>query len=146
MDIKTTGNTRMQENFDGWLVEMNTAWDSKKIHFVIKSRNANLLENFKKCRISRSPLISLIARYDNFNFRGEPSVISDLLLNNTKALHLLKKSKARIRLDERYLIYQARVRRKEYLSLDQLYMNIKGLLSDINALIPGLNKNFAQHR
>jgi len=90
MNLFPEGNKTIIENSENWTLEIDSNWNSKRIDLKIKSRKSNLYSEFAHCSIKKASLISLIARYNNYNLSGKASKISDFLLTSPLSLNLLK--------------------------------------------------------
>ena len=137
------GNKVIIENSENWTLEITANWNSKRIDLTIKSRKSNLYSDFTKCSIKKDSLISLIARYDNYNLSGKKSVISDFLLISPLSLNLLKGEKASFELNGKYLIYSCRIGRQDKNSLSNIFILIEKLTEEIDKLTD--KKNVTQH-
>ena len=136
------GNKVSIENSENWTLEITANWNSKRIDLTIKSRKSNLYSDFTECVIKKDSLISLVARYDNYNLSGKKSVISDFLLLSPLSLNLLKAKKASFELKAKYLIYNCRISREDKNSWSNIFILIEKLIAEIDKLIE--NKNVTQ--
>lgn len=136
------GNKVIIENYENWTLEITANWNSKRIDLTIKSRKSNLYSDFTECSIKKSSLISLIARYDNYNLSGKKSVISDFLLSSPLSLNLLKCKKASFKLSGKYLIYNCRINCEDKDSLSNIFFLIEKVIAAIDKLTE--NKNVTQ--
>ena len=131
MILLPKGNKVIIENSRNWTLEIDSNWNSKRIDLTIKSRKSNLYSEFTYCSIKKASLISLIARYDNYNLTGKTSEISDFLLTSTLSLNLLKSRKASFELNGKYLIYNCRIGRQDNHSLSNIFILIEKLTEEI---------------
>jgi hypothetical protein len=137
------GNKVIIENSGNWTLEINSNWNPKRIDLIIKSRKSNLYSEFIDCSIKKASLISLIARYDNYNLFGKASEISDFLLTSPLSLNLLKSRKASFELNGKYLIYNCRIGSQDKNSLSNIFKLIEKLNGEIDKLTD--KKNVTQH-
>ncbi|HMC01948.1 MAG TPA: hypothetical protein VKN14_13005 [Flavobacteriaceae bacterium] len=134
MILLQKGNKEIIENSENWTLEIDSNWNSKRIDLTIKSRKSNLYSEFTHCSIKKAFLISLIARYDNYNLSGKASEISNFLLTSPLSLNLLKSRKASFELNGKYLIYNCRIGRRDKHSLSNIFILIEKLTKEIDKL------------
>ena len=144
MILFSKGNKVIIEKSGNWTLEIDSNWNFKQIDLNIKARKSNLYSEFVNCTIKKAPLISLIARYDNYNLSGKVSEISDFLLSSQLSINLLKSRKASFELNGKYLIYNCRIGRHDKISLSNIFELIEKLTEEIDKLTD--KKNVTQHR
>lgn len=139
MSLFPKGNKVVFEDSKNWTLEIDAHWNTKRIDLIIKSRKSNAYTNFTTCEIKKAPVLSLIARYDNYKLSGQDSEVSNILLTSPLALNLLKARKGSFELNGKYLIYTCRIGRKDKKSLSNIFILIQGLNEKIATLIDSVN-------
>ena len=139
MSLFPKGNKVVFEDSKNWTLEIDAHWNTKRIELIIKSRKSNAYTNFTTCEIKKAPVLSLIARYDNYKLSGKDSEVSNILLTSPLALNLLKARKGSFELNGKYLIYTCRIGRKDKKSLSNIFILIQELNEKIATLIDSVN-------
>jgi hypothetical protein len=121
--------------YHDWKIKILAQWNNRKVNLKISVRVPKFHISFENCVIRKAKLISLIARYDNFNLQGNSSPVSDLLLSDPIAKNLLKGNKARFELADKNLIYDVRLKRQDKTSLSNVIILIEKLTEKIDLII-----------
>ncbi len=137
------GEVKFVENYNNWSVQVFVKWNRKRIQINLKSRKSDLKTDFISCALTEAKFLSLISRSDTFNFSGEKSKFSELILESAAAQSLMDSRNASIKLDEKYLIFNGGIRKKDESSLSNVFTLNEMLMEEINELY---DENVTQHR
>jgi len=135
MIFQPKGKKLIKSKYNDWKIELLAEWNSRKVNLNISAKVPKFHISFDNCVIRKAKLMSLIARYDNYNIIGKSSHISDLLLSDPVAKNLLKGRNARFELTDKNLIYKVRLKRRDKTSLSNVLVLIEKLTERINLII-----------
>ena len=137
------GEVKFIENHNNWFVEVLVKWNRKRIQITLKSRKSDLESEFVSCALTEASFLTFISRSDTFNFPGEKSEFSELILESAAAQSLMDSRNASIKLDGKYLIFNGGIRKKDESSLSNVFTLNEMLMEEIDELN---SENVTQHR
>lgn len=132
------GNLTFSERLHHCTLNIIINWNSRSIYLNVRSLNTFLYNDFTYCLINKSSLISIVARYRNYNLYGEKSDVSDFLLKNSGSLNLLKSRKSSLTLEGKTFIFKGKIGKKDRISLSNIFTIIESLNKKIEVIS---NKN-----
>ena len=129
------GEKSFNSKFNDWETEILAYWNSKNVYLTISSRAPKFHITFENCIIRKAKLLSVIARYDNYKFKGKSSPLSDLLLSDPVAKNLMQARNASFAIINKKLTYEARLKRGDKTSLSNILILVEKLTEKINSII-----------
>ena len=130
----TTGKVKFVEQQNNWTIKVKGSWDKKWLLIAVESCKIDLKSHFSPCKLKQAPLLSFLKRSSAFNFYGEKSKYSELLLESPETKHLMSSKKSCIKLDNNTLIFGGMIRKKDTKSLSNIFTLIEDLQGKIDNL------------
>lgn len=131
------GKLTFSERLHHCTLNITINWNSRSIYLNVNSLNLFLYNDFTYCLINKSSLISILARYRNYNFYGKKSDVSDFLLENSGSLNLLKSRKSSLTLEGKTVVFKGKIRKKDSVSLSNIFTIIESLNKEIEVISNG---------
>jgi len=126
------GEVKFVNNFENWVINAIVKWNKKRIQITLKSRKTDLKTEFVSCALSDANFLSFITRTDSYNFSGEKSKYSDLILESAAAQSLMDSKNASIKLYGKYLIFIGGIRKNDESSLSNVFILNEMLMKEID--------------
>ncbi|WP_299336948.1 hypothetical protein [uncultured Psychroserpens sp.] len=141
------GSVKFTEIYEYWSMEINLTWTKHWIKIHVTSRAQHLKTDFISCKLSQAYFLGLflkgvsygigLGRADNsasLKFSGRKSEYSDIILESAATQYLLDSRNASIELDKKCLIFKGSVRKKDQISLSNIFILIEMLMEEIDDL------------
>jgi len=128
------GEVSFVENHINWSIDVFVKWNKKRIQIILKSRKKDLKTEFVTCALSDSNFFSFATRSHSYNFTGKKSKYSELILESAAAQSLMKSRNASIKLEEKYLIFNGKIRKNDISSLSNIFTLNEILMEEIDTL------------
>jgi len=128
------GEVKFIENRNNWSIEALVKWNRKRINITIKSRKFDLKTEFVSCALTEAHFLTFLTRSDTFNFSGEKSEFSELILDSAVAQSLMDSRNASIKLDQNHLIFNGGIRKNDESSLSNVFILNEMLMEEIDEL------------
>ncbi|WP_282135103.1 hypothetical protein [Seonamhaeicola maritimus] len=128
------GEIKFIERVNNWSIEVLVKWNKRRTTVVIKSRKSDLKPDFVSCSLSKAQFISFISRSDTFNFSGEKSEFSELILASPYAISLMNSKNPSIELRKNQLIFKGSIKKKDLTSLSNIFRLNELLMEEIDEL------------
>lgn len=137
------GEVTFFEKYNNWSIEILVRWSKKRVQITLKSRKTDLKTEFVSCALTDANFLSFISRTDSFNFSGERSKFSELILESAAVKSLMDSRNASIKLDGKSLIFKGGIRKKDTSSLSNIFILNEMLMEEVDTLndIHKLNKS-----
>lgn len=133
-NILLKGEVNFVEQHNNWIIKVKGSWEKTWLSITIASRKTDLKSHFLPCQLKQASLLSFLTRSSAFNFYGEKSKYSELLLKNSETRSLLASKKSSVVLDANTLIFKGSVRKKDTTSLSNIFILIESLQNKIDNL------------
>lgn len=133
-NILPKGEVNFIEQHSNWIIKVKCSWGKTWLSINIASRKTDLKSHFLPCKLKQASLLSFLTRSSAFNFYGEKSKYSELLLKSPETRHILASKRSCILLDANSLIYKGSVRKKDTKSLSNIFILIESLHNKIDNL------------
>lgn len=131
ISTNSTDEFTFSENHQKWMCTYFIQKTKRYYFFKIVAIQPFWSEPFGENRISKNRLISLFAKYNNYNLTGQSNMHTDFLFSNSTALDLLSIRKSQLELDEWILTYKCCLKRKQASHLFTVLEQHKHLLTEI---------------
>lgn len=128
------GEVKFIENRNNWSIEVLVKWTRKRVNITIKSRKSDLKTEFVSCALTEAHFLTFLTRSDTFNFSGEKSEFSELILESAAAQSLMDSKNASIKLDRTFLIFNGGIRMNDESSLSNVFTLNEMLMEEIDEL------------
>ncbi|WP_152975640.1 hypothetical protein [Lacinutrix himadriensis] len=128
------GDVHFVENYNSWVIHVFVKWNRRNTTITINSRKTDLKSNFLSCTLSKSQFFTFISRSETYNFRGEKSVFSELLLENVETQCLMDSKNPSIELDGKSFLFKGGIRKKDSESLSNIFILFETLMDEIDSL------------
>ncbi|MCL5129747.1 MULTISPECIES: hypothetical protein [unclassified Algibacter] len=134
MNTLLKGEVKFVEQNNFWTIKVEAQWGRKWLLTTIKSQKSDLKPNFNSCSLTQASFLSFLTRSDSFNFYGEKSKYSKLLLESPETGKLMASKNSSIALNGSTLIFTGSVRKKDATSLSNIFILIQRLQAKIDQL------------
>jgi len=128
------GEVKFIENHNNWSIEILVKWNKKRITVTIKSQKSDLKSDFVSCSLTDANFLSFLTRTDAFNFSGEKSEFSELIMESVATKHLMDCKNASLKLDGKNLIFNGGIRKNDESSLSNIFILNEMLMEEIDKL------------
>lgn len=128
------GEVNFVENYSNWVMSVSVKWNKRTTTIYLNSRKKNLETEFVNCTLSKAQFLTFLSRSETYNFSGNKSKYSELLLESIETQHLMDSKKPIVKLDGKCLIFKGRIRKKDFSSLSNVFILFEFLMNKIDAL------------
>ncbi len=125
------GEITFSENYNKWIVKAYVKWNKRYIRIIINSRKTDLETDFLSCSLTKDMFFTFLSRSDTYNFSGKKSEYSELLLECTQTQSLMNSRNPTIKLEDKSLIFEGSVRKKDFSSLSNVFTLFEMLMDEI---------------
>lgn len=129
------GEVKFVERQTNWSSDITVRWNKRFVKVLLKSRKTDLRKPFVSCTLKQAHFLSFLFRSDAFNFYGNKSNFSELILQSAAAQNLMDCKNALIKLNGECLIFEGGVRKKDIASLSNVFILNEMLMEEIDELI-----------
>ena len=74
----------------------------------------DLKNDFLSCSLTKAQFLTFLSRSETYNFKGNKSIYSELLLETVETQFLMDSKNPIIKLDERSLIFEGGIKKKDF--------------------------------
>ena len=128
------GEISFSENHNKWIVKAIVKWNKRVTTIYLNSRKIDLENDFLSCSLTKSQFFTFLSRSETYNFNGNKSIYSELLFESVETQCLMDSKKPTIKLDNKSLIFEGGIRKRDYKSLSNVFMLFETLLDEIDYL------------
>jgi len=130
------GNIHFTEKVENWSLEVDAVWNKRINTITIKARKSDLATDFPPCKLYKSNFLTTLSyvfltRSESYNFSGEKSEFSEILLESAATIPLMETKNPTIKLEGKCLIFSGGVRKKDSKSLSNVFILVEMLLNEI---------------
>ena len=134
MSTPLKGEVNFSENYNKWILKVNVKWTKRWTQIKIDSRKTDLQDDFVNCSLTKAQFFTFLSRSETYNFKGTKSNYSELLLESVEAQCLMDSKNPKLKLDEKSLIFEGGIRKKDQKSLSNVFILFETLMDDIDYL------------
>lgn len=128
------GEISFSENYNKWIVKASVKWTKRMTTINLNSRKTDLDNEFLSCSLTKAQFFTFLSRSETYNFSGNKSIYSELLLESVETQCLMDSKKPLISLDKKSLIFKGGIRKKDHKSLSNVFILFETLMDEIDYL------------
>ncbi|MDO5971378.1 hypothetical protein Q4Q35_16350 [Flavivirga aquimarina] len=95
------GEISFSESYYKWIVKASVKWNKRMITINLDSRKTDLENDFSSCSLTKAQFFTFLSRSETYNFSGNKSIYSELLLESVETQCLMDSKKPMIKLDKK---------------------------------------------
>lgn len=128
------GEVCFSENYNNWILNVMVKWGKRRLRIKINSRKMDLKNDFLSCSITKAQFLTFLSRSETYNFKGNKSIYSELLLETVETQFLMDSKNPIIKLDKRSLIFEGGIKKKDFKSLSNVFILFETLMNEIDSV------------